>query len=62
MGAPIAARPLSPKAPAIGSLGATAMFLSTLSFLLAMPGVRREEREFPAPSLERQFLAKDGGC
>ncbi len=60
MGALIAARPLSPKASAFGSLGATAMFLSTLSFILSMPGVWHEEHGFPALSLEGQFLAKDG--
>ncbi|MBA3951708.1 MAG: DUF417 family protein [Rubrobacter sp.] len=59
MGTLIAARPLSPRASAIGSLGATGMFLSTLSFLLTMPGVWQEEHGFPALSLEGQFLAKD---
>jgi uncharacterized membrane protein YkgB len=60
MGALIAARPLSPKASALGSLGATAMFLTTLSFILSMPGVWQEEHGFPALSMEGQFLAKDG--
>ncbi len=60
LGALIAARPLSPKASALGSLGATAMFLSTLSFILSMPGVWHEEHGFPALSMEGQFLAKDG--
>ena len=60
MGALIAARPLSPRASAIGSLGATAMFLTTLSFLHTMPGVWQEEHGFPALSMEGQFLAKDG--
>jgi uncharacterized membrane protein YkgB len=60
MGFLIAARPLSPRASAIGSLGATAMFLTTLSFLLTMPGVWQEEHGFPALSMEGQFLAKDG--
>ncbi len=60
MGALIAARPLSPKASALGSLGATAMFLTTLSFILTMPGVWHEEHGFPALSMEGQFLAKDG--
>jgi uncharacterized membrane protein YkgB len=36
------------------------MFLSTLSFLLTMPGVWQEEHGFPALSMEGQFLAKDG--
>ncbi len=60
MGSLIAARPISPRASAIGSLGATAMFLTTLSFLHTMPGVWQEEHGFPALSLEGQFLAKDG--
>jgi uncharacterized membrane protein YkgB len=60
LGTLIAARPLSPRASALGSLGATAMFLSTLSFLLTMPGVWQEEYGLPALSLEGQFLAKDG--
>ncbi len=59
-GAMIAARPLSPRASALGSLGATAMFLVTLSFLRTMPGVLQEDHGFPALSLEGQFLAKDG--
>lgn len=60
MGALVAARPLSPRASAIGGLGATAMFLTTLSFLLTMPGVLQEDYGFPALSMEGQFLAKDG--
>ena len=60
MGALIAARPLSPRASALGSLGATGMFLTTLSFILSMPGVWQEEHGFPALSMEGQFLAKDG--
>ena len=60
MGTLIAARPLSPRASALGSLGATVMFLTTLSFLRTMPGVLQEDHGFPALSLEGQFLAKDG--
>jgi uncharacterized membrane protein YkgB len=60
LGTLIAARPLSPRASALGSLGATAMFLTTLSFLRTMPGVWQEEHGFPALSMEGQFLAKDG--
>ena len=60
LGVLIAARPLSPRASALGSLGATAMFLTTLSFLRTMPGVLQEDHGFPALSLEGQFLAKDG--
>ena len=60
LGVLIAARPLWPRASALGSMGATAMFLTTLSFLRTMPGVLQEEHGFPALSLEGQFLAKDG--
>ncbi len=60
LGTLIAARPLSPRASALGSLGATGMFLTTLSFILTMPGVWHEEHGFPALSMEGQFLAKDG--
>jgi uncharacterized membrane protein YkgB len=60
LGVLIAARPLSPRASALGSLGATAMFLTTLSFLRTMPGVLHEDHGFPALSMEGQFLAKDG--
>lgn len=60
LGTLIAARPLSPSASALGGLGATAMFLTTLSFLRTMPGVWQEEHGVPALSLEGQFLAKDG--
>lgn len=60
LGTLIAARPLSPRASALGSLGATAMFLTTLTFLRTMPGVLQEDHGFPALSLEGQFLAKDG--
>ena len=60
LGILISARPLSPRASALGGVGATAMFLTTLSFLLTMPGVWEEDWGFPALSFEGQFLAKDG--
>lgn len=60
LGALIAARPLWPRASALGSLGATAMFLTTLSFLRTMPGVWHEDHGLPALSLVGQFLIKDG--
>lgn len=59
LGTLIAAGPRSPKASALGSLGATAMFLTTLSFLGSMPGVSQGDYRFPALSLEGQFLLKD---
>ncbi len=60
MGALIIARPFSPRLSVLGSFGAIAMFLTTLSFLHTMPGVWQEEHGFPALTLEGQFLAKDG--
>ena len=62
MGALIAARPLSPRASAIGSLGATAMFLSTLSFLLTMPGVWQEEYGFPRSPWRGSSWPRTGCC
>jgi len=50
LGMLIAARPLSPRASALGSLGATAMFLTTLSFLLSMPGELQASRGRPRVS------------
>ncbi|MGI8742833.1 MAG: YkgB family protein [Bryobacteraceae bacterium] len=56
----IATRPLWPKVSAIGSLGAIAMFLTTLSFLLTTPGVWQPEYGFPSLSgAPGQFLVKD---
>jgi uncharacterized membrane protein YkgB len=36
------------------------MFVSTLSFVLSMPGVWHEEHGFPALYMKGQFLATDG--
>jgi uncharacterized membrane protein YkgB len=57
----IAARPLSPRACAIGSALATLMFLTTLSFLATTPGVWEPSLGgFPALSGHPgQFLLKD---
>jgi uncharacterized membrane protein YkgB len=57
----IAARPLSPRASALGSTLAVGMFLTTLSFLLTTPGVWEPSLGgFPALSaLPGQFLIKD---
>ena len=56
----IATRPLSPKVSAAGSLGAIAMFLTTLSFLLTTPGVWQPNYGFPSLSgSPGQFLVKD---
>jgi uncharacterized membrane protein YkgB len=57
----IAARPLSPRACALGSVLAIGMFLTTLSFLLTTPGVWEPSAGgFPALSGKPgQFLIKD---
>ena len=57
----IAARPLSPRASAVGSALAVGMFLTTLSFLLTTPGVWEPSLGgSPALSaLPGQFLIKD---
>ena len=59
LGSLIAAKPLSPKASAIGSLGAAGVFVTTLSFLATTPGVWQEGQGPPKLSLVGQFLAKD---
>ena len=57
----IAARPLSPRASALGSALAVGMFLTTLSFLITTPGVWEPSLGgFPALSaIPGQFLIKD---
>src|SRR2546429_6057907 len=57
----IAARPLSPRASAVGSALAVGMFLTTLSFLVTTPGVWEPSLGgFPALSaIPGQFLIKD---
>jgi uncharacterized membrane protein YkgB len=57
----IAARPLSPRASALGSALAVGMFLTTLSFLITTPGVWEPSLGgFPALSaVPGQFLIKD---
>ena len=57
----IAARPLSPRACALGSALAVGMFLTTLSFLVTTPGVWASSAGgFPALSgSPGQFLIKD---
>jgi uncharacterized membrane protein YkgB len=56
----IALRPWSPKASAVGSALAMAMFLTTLSFLFSTPGWEPSLGGFPALSaMPGQFLLKD---
>ena len=56
----IAARPISAKTSAIGSLLAIGMFFTTLSFILSTPGVIEPSQGFPILSVvPGQFLLKD---
>lgn len=59
LGSLIAAKPLAPRASAAGSLGAVAMFATTLSFLVTTPGIWQENQGIPKLSLVGQFLVKD---
>ncbi|TDD53503.1 DUF417 family protein [Nonomuraea terrae] len=59
IGALIAARPLAPKASALGSLAATGMFATTLSFLATTPEAWHQRRTEPKLSPAGQFLIKD---
>ncbi len=60
IGVLIAMRAFSPKASAIGSLGAVLTFLITLSFIFTTPGVWEAGYGFPFPSpMPGQFLLKD---
>jgi uncharacterized membrane protein YkgB len=55
----IATRPWSAVTSALGSLAATGMFLTTLSFLVTTPGTLVWVEGFLAPSEVGAFLAKD---
>ncbi len=59
VGSLIAAKPLAPRASAIGSLGAVGIFVTTLSCLATTPGVWQENHGAPKLSMVGQFLAKD---
>lgn len=60
LGLLILLRPVAPKLSALGSIGATIMFLLTLSFLLSTPGVWQPNYGFPFLSpMPGQFMAKD---
>ena len=60
VGLMIAARPVSPKASAAGSLLAVGMFLSTLSFLVTTPAAWvSESGGFPTIAVPGQFLLKE---
>ena len=60
IGVLIAMRAFSPKASAIGGIGAAITFIITLSFLLTTPGIWEAGYGFPFPSaMPGQFLLKD---
>jgi uncharacterized membrane protein YkgB len=59
LGSLIAARPLAPRASAVGSLGAVGLMLSTLSFLVTTPEAWQEGRA-PRLSMLGEALLKDG--
>lgn len=55
----ISVRPISPKTSALGSALAALMFLTTLSFLISLPGWEPSLGGFPALCPTGGFLAKD---
>ncbi|MER7892587.1 DUF417 family protein [Micromonospora sp. NPDC094482] len=59
LGSLIAAKPLTPRASAIGSFGAIGMFLTTFSFLATTPEARQEGQGILSLSQLGQFLLKD---
>ncbi|WP_433501267.1 YkgB family protein [Sphaerimonospora sp. CA-214678] len=59
VGSLIGAKPIAPRASALGSLAAVGVFASTLSFLATTPEAWQETRGEPKLSLTGQFLVKD---
>ncbi|HEX9517232.1 MAG TPA: DUF417 family protein [Streptosporangiaceae bacterium] len=59
IGSLIAAKPVAPRASALGSLAAVGMFATTLSFLITTPEAWQETHKEPKLSLAGQFLIKD---
>lgn len=59
VGSLIAVKPITPRASALGSLGAVGIFGTTLSFLATTPGVWHEKHGAPKLSMVGQFLIKD---
>lgn len=55
----LAIRPWAPKASAIGSVVAIGTFLTTLTFILSLPGWEQSLGGFPALSGSGGFLLKD---
>ncbi|WP_432854171.1 DUF417 family protein [Amycolatopsis sp. CA-161197] len=60
LGSLIAAKPLVPRAFAAGSLGAAAMMVGTLSFLVTTPEAWREGHRMSQLSVLGEALLKDG--
>ena len=60
LGSLIAAKPLAPRASAVGSLGAAGMMLGTLSFLGTTPEAWQEGQGVPQLSMLGEALLKDG--
>jgi uncharacterized membrane protein YkgB len=59
LGSLIVAKPVAPRASAVGSLGAAAMMISTLSFLVTTPEAWQEGPGFPRLSMLGEALLKD---
>ncbi len=59
LGSSIAAKPVAPRVSAAGSLGAAAMMVSTLSFLVTTPEAWQEGQGFPRLSMLGEALLKD---
>jgi reactive chlorine resistance protein C len=59
LGSLIVAKPVAPQASAAGSLGAAALMLGTLSFLVTTPEAWQEGRGMPRLSMLGEALLKD---
>jgi uncharacterized membrane protein YkgB len=59
LGSLIAAKPVAPRASAVGSLGAVGLFLGTLSFLITTPESWVEGHGVPRLSMLGENLLKD---
>jgi uncharacterized membrane protein YkgB len=59
LGALIAARPVAPRASAVGGFGAAGMTLGTLSFLVTTPEAWQEGQGAPQLSMLGEALLKD---
>ncbi|MGH3394773.1 MAG: DUF417 family protein [Streptosporangiaceae bacterium] len=59
LGSLIVAKPVAPRAAAVGGLGAAGMMLGTLSFLVTTPEAWQEGRGMPQLSMLGEALLKD---